>query len=328
MALDNPKYDIAISFLASDEGIAAELSRQLSETLKVFFFPERQKELAGTDGMETMRTPFYEDSRVMLVLFREGWGKTRWTAIEELAIKEACFNGEWKRLFFVTLDRTSTLPGWLPPNYVRYNWEDFGAEQVVGIIKARVLEGGGNPSAMTAFKRAELYRQDEEYRRARSSIEQSFGMSAVHNEVKALFETIKAKCDEISTAGHVQVACELDLRRQPTSMGCIITDSEVGAGFWWNQPFANIMQNSAFPFAEYNGRLILPSETGRYYIREPKVLKTTKYKPDISRARELGWSLEKSDEFISTAALAEDIVIRFLNLAERRKTGKLAPLDY
>lgn len=71
MALQNPKYDVAVSFLAADESIAAELNRQLSETLSVFFFPKRQAELAGTDGMESMRRPFYEDSRLMFLLFRE-----------------------------------------------------------------------------------------------------------------------------------------------------------------------------------------------------------------------------------------------------------------
>ena len=32
MVVDEPKYDVAISFLAADEAIAAELNRQLSET--------------------------------------------------------------------------------------------------------------------------------------------------------------------------------------------------------------------------------------------------------------------------------------------------------
>jgi hypothetical protein len=65
----------------------------------------------------------------MVVLYREQWGKTRWTAIEEAAVKEACFNGAWKRLSFVALDRTAKLPKWLPEYHVRYNWDDFGLDR-------------------------------------------------------------------------------------------------------------------------------------------------------------------------------------------------------
>ena len=61
-----------------------------NEGMKVFFYPRNQEELAGTDGLESMRKPFF-DSRVMVVLYREKWGKTPWTRVEETAIKEACF---------------------------------------------------------------------------------------------------------------------------------------------------------------------------------------------------------------------------------------------
>ena len=71
---DHPKFDVAISFLVKDEPIAAALYRALSETLNVFFFSRKQEELAGTDGMESMRGPFLDGSRVMVVLYREGWG--------------------------------------------------------------------------------------------------------------------------------------------------------------------------------------------------------------------------------------------------------------
>jgi hypothetical protein len=76
MPIENPKYEVAISFLAQDGQVAAALNQKLSEGLEVFFFPRKQEELAGTDGLESMRAPFFNDSRVMVVLYRERWGKT------------------------------------------------------------------------------------------------------------------------------------------------------------------------------------------------------------------------------------------------------------
>jgi hypothetical protein len=64
MSIDNRKYDVAISFLSKDSHTAAALNDKLSEGLNVFFFPRKQEDLAGTDGLESMREPFYDTSRV------------------------------------------------------------------------------------------------------------------------------------------------------------------------------------------------------------------------------------------------------------------------
>jgi hypothetical protein len=143
VAIAQPKYDVALSFLSTDKPTAAALRDRLSEGLEVFFFPRKQEELAGTDGLESMRIPFLKDSRILVVLYREPWGKTPWTGVEQTAIEESCLNNGWHRLFFIVLDKTSTLPIWLPLTHVRFNYADFGLEQAVGAIKARVQESGG-----------------------------------------------------------------------------------------------------------------------------------------------------------------------------------------
>ena len=81
MSIDNPQYDVAISFLSEDQTTAAAIYSKLSGGLKIFCYPRNQEELAGTDGLESMREPFF-DSRVMVVLYREKWGKTPWTRVE------------------------------------------------------------------------------------------------------------------------------------------------------------------------------------------------------------------------------------------------------
>jgi hypothetical protein len=42
------EYDVAISFLSRDEGLAKELRDRLSASLRVFLYTHRQPELAGT----------------------------------------------------------------------------------------------------------------------------------------------------------------------------------------------------------------------------------------------------------------------------------------
>jgi hypothetical protein len=79
MADNDVPYDVAISFLAKDESIAAAIEAALVG-LKVFFFPHQQEELIGTNGLESMRDPFLK-ARVLVVLYRTPWGETPWTGV-------------------------------------------------------------------------------------------------------------------------------------------------------------------------------------------------------------------------------------------------------
>ena len=105
--------DVAISFLARDEPTARDLHDLLGGGPNVFFFPRKQEELAGTNGLESMREPF-QKARVVVVLFRHPWGETNWTRVEQEAITDRFLKQGWKWLLFVQLDDSSALPVWLP----------------------------------------------------------------------------------------------------------------------------------------------------------------------------------------------------------------------
>ncbi|QNI31296.1 hypothetical protein H7849_19710 [Alloacidobacterium dinghuense] len=325
MALDNPEYDVAISFLAKDEAIAEAFYRGLSETLGVFYYPKNQEDLAGTDGMETMRKPFLEDSRVMVVLYREQWGKTRWTAIEETAIKEACFNGGWKRLFFVALEKTGLLPNWLPEYYVRYNFEEFGIDQAIGIIKSRVLENGGQLSPMTPLKKAELLRIDEQYRYDKSRMDSPEGLAQILEKVKELFKEIYAGCEELNTQGHQQIVCESNYQNRATDQAIFLINEQVSITVVWHQLYFGRLENSGLYLREFNGRILLPSELGHFMqLRPPDQIREIEYEPELSRSREYGWTLKrKSQGFISSKELATKCILQFMELMEKMANGKI-----
>jgi hypothetical protein len=180
---EGPQYDVAISFLSRDEPIGAALRDRLSDGLKVFFYPRNQEQLAGTDGLATMRTPFLSDSRVVVVLYREPWGRTPWTGVEQTAIQEGCLNQGWQRLFFIVLDKTNELPIWIPQTHVRFNYNDFGLEQAIGAIKARVQECGGVIEPMTALRRAGLYEEERRYSEDRRQIDSYEGLQIIRQRV-------------------------------------------------------------------------------------------------------------------------------------------------
>jgi len=321
MAITQPKYDVAISFLSKDESIAGELNDKLSEGLEVFFYPRKQEVLAGTDGLESMRMPFLEDSRVVVVLYREPWGETPWTRVEQTAIKEGCLNHGWGRLFFIVLDKRSTLPVWLPQTHIRFNYADFGAEQAVGAIKARVQENGGVVVPLTPLKRAALYAQNALYIEEKEQISSQAGMHAVKDKVSELFAEIERLCAEIRAQKTLEILVGSDGRR------CVLTN-RVSLIVDWQQPYTNSTTGCSLRVLEYNGRMALPNERLTFLSRRT-LLRETSFLPELSRSREYGWIEQAAgSEFVSSIALAQKFVIQFVDLAERALRGEVEPPAY
>jgi hypothetical protein len=227
---EKPQYDVAISFLSENQTTAAAICGKLSEGLKVFFYPRNQEELAGTDGLESMREPFFDGSRVVVVLYREKWGKTPWTRVEQTAIQESCLKFGWDRLFFIVLNQSDVLPVWLPQIRVRYNFADFGLEQAVGAIKARVQDQGGKTMPLTALKSAEIYQANELFRQDKLRMNSEAGIRAIGDSVAELFQHIQQKCAEINAQGYFQIKCGSDFKERQINQVCIMTNGQVGLG--------------------------------------------------------------------------------------------------
>ena len=324
MPIENPRYDVAISFLSKDEARALALYQKLNEGLQIFFFPRNQENLAGTDGLESMRKPFFDDSRVIVVLYREPWGKTPWTRVEETAIKEGCLEHGWQRLFFIVLDHESPLPVWLPQTHVRFNYDEYGLEQALGAIKARVQENGGQYTPLTPLKCAEMYKAEELFRHDKSRMNSEEGMAAILDSVVELFRCIEKHCAEINAKGFLQIRCGTNFKERSSIQSCTMTDGRVGLVVAWNQQYSNSLANSSLVIREYDGGLILPAEMSqRMYFDPPRELHEIKYSPDLSFAREYGWSQGKDKEFLPSSALAEQCVRRLVDLADRYDRGEI-----
>lgn len=321
MSAEHPKYDVAISFLYQDVRLARAIFDELSTGLEVFFFPRNQEELAGSDGLESMREPFRNESRLNVVLFRPRWGNTPWTAVEESAIKDSCLQTGFRSLFFIAAEPTTDFPKWLPDTHVRFNYADFGLEQAVGAIKARVQERGGHIRPLTPARKAEMLEAEEEFRRDRSYM---LSLTAqIFKEVEGLFADICRECDEVDSRGHFQIQRRVNLQHGTVQQICTICQDQVSMTVTWYQPYGNSLDSAVLAVQEFDVPLILPPQ----YIHigpPPEVLKKIEYLPDVSRTRQYGWlSKSRTAAFISTKDLARQLVIEFLDLIERDRTGKL-----
>jgi len=308
---DNPNYDVAISFLVRDLTLAQALRDKLSVGLNVFFFPHTQEELAGTDGLESMREPFL-NSRINVVLYREQWGNTPWTGIEAAAVKDSCLKTHYRSLFFFVVESTDVLPKWLPDTHIRLNYGEFTLDEAVGAIKLRAEEQGGHYEPMTPLKKAKLLREEERYQFERSQLKSQGGIERILGSVEALFNAIKGQCDAVNADGNLEIECELNLRDH----ACVMRLGRTGMVVRWDQPYSNGLENSCLSVEEYNGRLRFSGELwNQVMARPPELLRKTKYEPQLSRARDYGWREEggSEDEFMPSNTLAEKCVLQLLD---------------
>lgn len=148
------KYDVAFSFLDRDERLAAEINDLVQDRLSTFLYSERQAEIAGTDGEKTFNEVFGREARVVAVLYREGWGKTRWTQIEETAIRGRAYHETYDFSIFIPLDNPVKVPKWLPPTQLWLNLKRFGVSGAAAVIEERVKRRGGEPRSESLEDRA------------------------------------------------------------------------------------------------------------------------------------------------------------------------------
>lgn len=314
------KYDVALSFLAKDISLAKALCDRLSESLNVFFFPRNQEELAGTDGSESMRKPFLLESRLNVVLFRESWGHTPFTSVEEAAIRDSCLKCSFHNVFFLMVEPKDPKPVWLPDTPVRFNLGEFSLEQAVGAIKLRVQERSGHFEPLTPLKKADQLKAEQKYQWAKSDMGSQEGIKRIINEVNSLISEIEHQIPEVSNQSEVDIECEMNREV------CVLRNQRVSMIVRWHQRYANSLEDSGVSVEEYNGPLLFNRERGQFIqFDRPDQIKKLEYVPDISRALDYGWrhAVSEPQDFIPTKELANQCLIQFLDLIRRDIMGKV-----
>lgn len=198
----NYKYDVAFSFLAQDEPLAIKLNDLLQDRLKTFLYSERQKEIAGKDGEEAFGKVFREEARIVVVLYRTGWGKTPWTRIEETAIRNRAFDHGYDFTIFIPLDDVPSIPKWLPRTRLWLGLKRLGTNGAAGAIESRVQEHGGEPHEETVIERAARLKRSLEFEEKRREFRYSFeGVRAANLELDELNREIIRLIEELNQAG-------------------------------------------------------------------------------------------------------------------------------
>ena len=143
------KYDVAFSFTEQDEQLAYTLYSLLKDRLSCFIYSEEQKKLAGGDGENLFNSVYSKESRVVVILFRQEYGKTKWTRIEETAIRNRGYEEGYDFVILIPTEKQVAPPKWLPKIRLWVGLERWGIESAAVVIEARVQEFGGTVKVET-----------------------------------------------------------------------------------------------------------------------------------------------------------------------------------
>jgi hypothetical protein len=193
------QYEVAISFKAENEPVALQLKAALDPPLGTFVYSKAQEELAGRDGLEAFTEIFRDKCRLVVLLFGAGYGDTRWTRVEETAIKARLFEGDgWPHLLIVRMDK-SPLPKWVAiPTKLYFDPATFPVSDLVAAIRARCAELGAQLRRPTAAELARTQTQREEFDQETDRL--IMGKGAFQEQYAALCAALESKALEVGEA--------------------------------------------------------------------------------------------------------------------------------
>jgi hypothetical protein len=312
-----PEYDLAISFLAQDEPLATQLADELRDRYRIFVYSERQKDLAGKDGVDEFSRVFKERSRVVVILFRSGWGDTKWTRVEETAIKERAFESGWDFLVVIALTAEGA-PVWLPKTKIWVGWERFGLPAAAAVIDARIQEAGGTSKRESARERAERLARIAERRQERESwLHSSAAVQEAADELEKLFSSLENECSAIESTKATPIRCT----RGRYDRVCCVRTPLASFTVGWSQQYSNSLKYSSLLLNEYDGTYFLEEEhgggMGESVTRRGKEI----YTFDIDDSGIRGWRTKSSDQFFDTATLGDDLLRKLLDRVDELQTS-------
>ncbi|MDO9185232.1 MAG: hypothetical protein Q7W13_04400 [Bacteroidia bacterium] len=308
------KYEVGFSFLKQDESIAFDINDKIQDRLTTFIYSKKQEELGATDGERQFNKVFYEESRIVVLLYRDGWGHTPWTRIEETAIKNRAFDNGWDFLIVINLDPNSTLPKWIPQTYIWLDYPRFKSEGAIAVIDQRVKEKGGKTRVESIGDRADrlkrlrnLENEREAFLNSHEATQYAFSeMASIIQKIKSL----KTLIEDPSTNLHLSIS-ERTSHPPMFELGyenyclCFNNSSGFESGVNYGKLRVSLYTKSGYRGLDY----------------QEKMHKKIELKFDRNLIGQIGWSeFNQPNIFCTTEELIDKWVKDFIdNIEQKRK---------
>ena len=305
----NYKYEVAFSFLDKDEHLANQINDLIKDKFSTFLYSKKLEDLSNTKHEKTFMNVFRMQSKIVVVLFRNKWGTTPWTRIEEDAIRNRAFDEDQNFLLFIPLDDPYTIPKYLPKVFILKDLAKLGIKGAANVIEQRVQLVKGKSKAETIKNddsRIEIVPQFE-VERSRF-LESINGFEIAELELKKLFTALKNSKNKIEESKK-----SISLGFQQKHRNCIVEYGEFSIRFYLQPAKNNPMDSYLYFELQKQGSS----------SNEPNILAVEEYHFEVKNVGEYGWIKDvDSDSFISSKHLAEESIKILLIQADNERGPK------
>ena len=311
---DSFKYDVAFSFLQEDEQLALEIADRIRDRVNVFIYSEQQNELAGQDGVDKFSRVFGQEARVVVILHRESWGQTKWTRIEDNAIKTRFLNNGPGFLLIIPLDSPDKLPPWVPLTHIWLGIDRYGVNGVSSVIESRVQSAGGIVRVDSPVNYAlRVHRALQDTTNKLRWYKSREGVIAAQKAAENLCELTKNQAEEI---GSNSLALYTDSSPHKKA-SCLVIGEGYTLAFTWEPKDTDSLTNSLLYVQLFEGYI---SDNQDSDEPGPKELQKKRFEPDIDSSGTVVWR-EKGEKHTVTSSQLTNAWLKELikNIHARRE---------
>lgn len=247
------RYDVAFSFLAKDVHLAEQLANDLQPALSTFVYSRRKEELLGGDGMDQFAAVFGGEARLAVILYRDGWGRTPWTAFEETHIKSRALATRMTSFLVIKLD-DSELPLWIPDTHLYLSVANESRFELTAVIRLRARERGAILKSESPLDVATRLKREQDAKKRREERQSSSNaVDEVKVEVRKLFAEMVRLVNAVK-AGEPAI----DIDAATYEQQCGITSSKASISLRWTQRYTNTLNEARLRVNHWAGRIRLP----------------------------------------------------------------------
>jgi hypothetical protein len=311
------EYEVAFSFGKEDEVLATQVNDLIRDRISTFLYSEQQKEAGGNDGIEYYTKKFLDDSRTVVIFYREGWGTTTFTRIEESAIKQRMVKEGLDFTLFVSLD--GTKPKWVAPYQIWFDFERFGIKVLHGLIESHIHRHGGLVRVETLEDQQERHTRNIERIKKRDAylISPQAKIDCEKEKEKFFAYAEGTLRNKMSTQSSISYASS-----KGGGFDFMAYYEDIGLQFKWSGRYSNTIVDSFLSISFFR----IGDNVRHSFERDEKPIKPLgKYLFYLNEAEEMGWvNKDNRDEFKTSKELINSWYKVFFEFTFNEQKKRLA----
>jgi hypothetical protein len=304
-------FDIAISLLGSDLGLARKIKTAL-QGYKVFLYTDEQERMGGTNGEVEFNKIFEEESKLVVILHRNNWGvdPKSFSSIEKTAIQNRASKQVYDDFcLLVSLEQSekAEIPPFFPKRVIYYDYLYYGFDSLIAVIKNTFVRIGGEAKGIeTAADIAKSIKRDSEHLQKKKELRFStHGVELGIKEAEDLFTRLEKLAESIK--GSVPNTFK---RLNNDQISIYSSGYQINVS-WWHH-FKNDLDG--------NELLVTFRKRKNYFGSDLQVSKEMKFHFDFDYVMNPCWVKKgKEENFIYTEYLTEFLMKEFLSLFKERQ---------